>query len=210
MTDAVIFDIDGTLWDATVPSARGWNLGLAELGIPSRVSADQMAMVTGNPIEDCIDLLLPGMRVERPTLLDVLGRCEEAAVRREGGRFYEGALEVVSELARDFRILLVSNCQAWYLRLFIDLSGLEPLLFGSDCHGRSGLRKSEMLSSVRRTHSLMAPVYVGDTPGDEDAARRVGIDYVHVSWGFGKPADAPRIVHSFPELLAHLKSENSG
>lgn len=208
MADAVIFDIDGTLWNASPSSARGWNLGLGKLGIEGEISAEQMAMVTGNPIEDCIDMLLPGMRVEHPGLLDVLGRCEEAVVRREGGQFHEGGLEVISELARDSQVFLVSNCQEWYLRLFLDLSELGPLLSGSDCHGRSGLAKSEMLSSMKRTHSLVEPVYVGDTASDEAAAQLAEVDYIHVSWGFGKPTGAPRIVHSFPELLAHLRGED--
>lgn len=203
--DAVIFDIDGTLWDASSPSAQGWNLGLAKLGIPDEVSAEQISMVTGNPVEECVDTLLPGMRSKHPHLLDTLSDCEEAVVRRVGGRFYEGALEAVSELASYMRVFLVSNCQEWYLRLFLDLSELGPAVSGFDCHGSSGLPKSEMISRITRTHSMVEPVYVGDTAGDEAAAQSAGVAYVHVSWGFGKPAGAPRIVHSFPELFAHLR-----
>ena len=33
LPDAVIFDIDGTLWDASKTSADGWNTGLKMLGI---------------------------------------------------------------------------------------------------------------------------------------------------------------------------------
>lgn len=206
MVDAVIFDLDGTLWDASSPSAQGWNLGLAKLGIPSEVSAEQMSMVTGSPVEECVDTLLPGMRTKHPHLLDTLSGCEEAVVRRVGGRFYEGALEAVSELASCSRVFLVSNCQEWYLRLFLDLSELGPALSGFDCHGASGLPKSEMLSRMKRTRSLVEPVYVGDTAGDEVAAQSAGVAHVHVSWGFGKPAGKPRIVDSFTELLDCLRS----
>ena len=167
-------------------------------------------MVTGSPIEECVDALLPGTRVKHPRLLDTLSSCEEAMVGRAGGRFYEGALETVSELARDFEVFLVSNCQEWYLRLFLDVLRLGLVLSGSDCHGRSRVPKSEMLSRMKRTYSLVGSVYVGDAAGDEAAAQSAGIAHIHVSWGFGKLAGNPRIVNSFAELLACLKDEGRG
>src|SRR5665811_1709476 len=123
MVDAVIFDIDGTLWDASSSSAQGWNLGLAKLGIPGEVRAEEMSMVTGSPIEECVDALLPGTRVKHPRLLDTLSSCEEAMVGRAGGRFYEGALETVSELARDGERLLPHDPGLAGLRLAAHGSG---------------------------------------------------------------------------------------
>ena len=205
VTDAGIFDIDGTLWNASSASARGWSLGLAQLGIRGRVTAGQIAMVAGRPYEKCVEALLPGMRVRHPGLLEVLSDCERASVERDGGTFYNGAFEAVSRLAREFDVFLVSNCQEWYLELFLGFSGLGPLLSGVDCHGRSGLPKSELLSQMKRTHSLAVPVYVGDTAGDEAAARIAGITHIHVSWSFGRPEGDPLIVDSFAALLALLE-----
>jgi len=205
VTDAVIFDIDGTLWNASSASARGWNLGLAHLGAQAEVTAEQIATVAGSPYEECVEALLPGMGVRYPGLLEVLGDCERASVERDGGTFYDGALEAVSRLAREFAVFLVSNCQEWYLELFLGFSGLGPLLSGVDCHGRSGLPKSEMLSQMKRARSLTAPVYVGDTASDEAAARTAGITHIHASWGFGQPEGDPLIVDSFAALLALLE-----
>jgi phosphoglycolate phosphatase len=207
VTDAVVFDIDGTLWNASSASARGWNLGLAQLGAQAEVTAEQIATVAGSPYEKCVEALLPGMRVRHPDLLEVLSDCERASVERDGGTFYDSALEAVSRLAREFDVFLVSNCQDWYLELFLGFSGLGPLLSGVDCHGRSGLPKSEMLSQMKRAHSLAAPVYVGDTADDEAAARIAGITHIHVSWGFGQPKGNPMIVDSFAELLALLERQ---
>ena len=209
VTDAVMFDIDGTLWNASSASARGWNLGLAQLGVPAKVTAEQIATVAGSPYEKCVEALLPGMRVRHRGLLEALSDCERASVERDGGTFYDGALEAVSRLAREFDVFLVSNCQDWYLELFLGFSGLGPLLSGVDCHGRSGLSKSKMLSQMKRAYSLAAPVYVGDTASDEAAARTAGITHIHVSWGFGRPEGNPMIVNSFAELLALLKRHST-
>ena len=208
VSDAVVFDIDGTLWNASSASARGWNLGLGQLGAKAKVTAEQIAMVAGSPYESCVEALLPGMRARYPGLLEVLGGCERVSVERDGGTFYDGALEAVSRLARELDVFLVSNCQEWYLESFLGFSGLGALLSGVDCHGRSGLPKSEMLSQMKRAHSWAAPVYVGDTAGDEAAARMAGLTHIHVSWGFGQPEDDPMTVDSFAELLALLKRDS--
>ncbi len=36
--DALIFDIDGTLWNASPASAKGWTRGLAKLGIDRTIN----------------------------------------------------------------------------------------------------------------------------------------------------------------------------
>jgi phosphoglycolate phosphatase len=205
--DALIFDIDGTLWNASCASAKGWNQGLAKLGMEMRVSAEQIAMVAGRPQETCVDILLPGARARCSELLDTIDAFERASVEREGGQFYEGALETVLQLARDGRVFLVSNCQSWYLELFLGFSGLGPVLSGVDCHGSSGQPKGEMLSRMKRLHSPISPVYIGDTAGDEAAAESAGMAYVHVSWGFGQPQGSPMIVNSFADLLSYLRRQ---
>ncbi len=161
--------------------------------------------MSGIPFELCVEALLPGLTTRHPELLDTLSGCEQAVVERDGGEFYEGAVETVTRLSHDFPVFLVSNCQEWYLRLFLDFSGLGPVLDGCDCHSRSGKPKSEMLADVKRSKSLSAPVYIGDTPADAAAAGAAGMSHIHVSWGFGQPNGEAMVVDSFAELLACLR-----
>lgn len=205
--DALIFDIDGTLWNASSASAKGWNLGLARLGIDREITTKQMEMVAGNFYEKCIDILLPGLRTKYPSLLDILNECETEIVVSDGGEFYDGIIEGITQLVSSYQIFLVSNCQEWYLNLFLDFSGLRPVLSGFDCHGMSGLPKNEMLSRMKRTHSLTNPVYIGDTASDETAAELAGITFIHVAWGFGRPEGKPESVNSFAELLNCLRKQ---
>lgn len=205
--DALIFDIDGTLWDASAASAKGWNRGLAKLGIDRTVSAAQIKAVAGHPFEQCLDRLFPALRVQYPALLQTLNEYETEAVKAEGGTFFDGVRVGIVQLARTYQIFLVNNCQAWYLNLFLDCSSLRPVLVGVDCHGMSGLPKHEMLARLTRTHGLINPVYIGDTASDETAARIAGMGFIYMAWGFGKPEGEPRTVHSFSELLKDLRAE---
>lgn len=199
--DALIFDIDGTLWNASSASANGWNLGLAQLGIDRKVTPEQIEKVSGRPFNECVDILLPGLRTKVPELADTLNNYETDAVKSEGGKFFDGALDSLKQLAAGYKIFLVSNCQEWYLNLFLDFSRLRPLLAGFDCYGRSGLLKHAMLLTLKNNHSLFNPVYIGDTAGDETAAALAGMDFIHVSWGFGQPEGKPLTVNTFSEFL---------
>ena len=202
--DALIFDIDGTLWNASPASAKGWNLGLAKLGIDRQVSPAQVETVAGHPFAQCVELLLPGLRTQYPELLDILDEYETLVVKSEGGKFYDGVRDGITQLANTYEIFLVSNCQAWYLDLFLDFSGLRPVLAGFDCHGLSGSPKHAMLTRIKTDHALNRPVYIGDTAGDEAAAKEATMAFLHVGWGFGRPAGATKTVHSFAELVESL------
>ena len=95
------------------------------------------------------------------------------------------------------------------MALFLDLSNLRPVLAGFDCHGLSGLPKNEMLSRLKDNHFLHNPVYIGDTAGDEIAAKLSGMGFIHAAWGFGRPAAESTTVHSFSELLGYLSHRPS-
>jgi beta-phosphoglucomutase-like phosphatase (HAD superfamily) len=52
MYDAIIFDVDGTLWNASQASAEGWNRGLAKLGCDRTITARDVERVPRRPFED--------------------------------------------------------------------------------------------------------------------------------------------------------------
>lgn len=205
--DAIIFDVDGTLWNACPASAKGWNIGLAKLGIDKKVTSKQIESVAGNPYDKCVEILLPGLQKQYPNLLDTLNECEIEVVKSDGGTFYNGVIEGIKTLASSYKIFLASNCQEWYMKLFLELSGLEPLLAGFDCHRMSNLPKHEMLLKIKSNHSLNNPVYVGDTEGDETAANLTGMEFIHVSYGFGSPANKAINFDSFAALLDYFKGQ---
>jgi phosphoglycolate phosphatase len=199
--DAVIFDIDGTLWNATSSSAKGWNLGLEELGMSQRVTAAHIQSVSGYTFEQCVDILLPGEKVNHPELLSVFNERETGVLATEGGVFYDGVIKGIIYLAQDYKIFLVSNCAEWYINLFLKFSQLGPVLSGVDFYGMSDQPKDEMLKRMIHDYSLKNPLYVGDTAIDEKAAASAGIAFIHASWGFGNPVGSPRSASSFNELL---------
>ncbi|MBN1632179.1 MAG: HAD family hydrolase [Thermoleophilia bacterium] len=184
--DALVFDLDGTLWDAAAASTEGWNRALAELGFGPRVTVDDIRSVSGNPFERCVAVLISQVGSPSDVLLRSLEAHERAVIERSGGTLYAGVAEGLRLLAQTYPLYVVSNCPDWYLEAFLLSSGLEELFSGWDCHGTSGLPKAAMLTDLARGHGLRAAVYLGDTQGDREAAEAAGMTFVHAGYGFGE------------------------
>ena len=58
--DAVIFDVDGTLWDSTDEVAVSWNEVLREeTDLERRVTSEELKKEFGKPLEEIMEDLFP-------------------------------------------------------------------------------------------------------------------------------------------------------
>ena len=204
LPDALIFDLDGTLWDAAEATTRGWNRALEEMGARTRVTTAGIRSVAGTPFEGCVEILLPELRPPTEALLRSLDVHEKAAIAEAGGTLFPGVEPGVRMLASVYPLFLVSNCQDWYLELFLAKGGLRDCFTGGDCNGLSGLPKSGMLLGLAEKHRLKHAVYVGDTQGDQDAAEGAGMGFAFARYGFGSVTAPVLSFDSFGELTAHF------
>ena len=208
--DALIFDLDGTLWDAAAASTYGWNLALEEMGIPLRVSVEGIRSVSGLPFARCVEILLPELCPVPEAAARSLEAGERVGIEALGGALYEGVADGLRRLASGYPLFLVSNCPEWYLQAFLDVSALRECFTGWDCHGSSGVDKARMLLDLRGRHDLVRPVYVGDIQGDREAAEEAGMEFAFVTYGFGE-TDAPSLsFDSFGELAEHFAGCEAG
>jgi phosphoglycolate phosphatase len=202
--EAIIFDIDGTLWNACLATAKGWSAGLSKMDINKIVFPEDIECLAGNTIEASVDILFPGLRARYPEAIEILSEHEVAAFQSEGGIFYEGVISGIKELSGSYKIFLVSNCPDWYMKIFIEQSRIGRIFEGFDCYGLSGMTKDKMLARLKNRYSLKNPVYVGDTAGDEEAANLANIEFIHVSYGFGSPKNEVKNFGSFRSLVRYF------
>jgi phosphoglycolate phosphatase len=201
--DVLIFDLDGTLWDASEASAVGWTRAARAHGIERTLTADDIGRVCGLTFETCARTLFPELSEARlRALMPHLGEQEAIAVRERGGRPYPGVVDGLRRLAESGPLDLLSNCGRWYLELFLEQTGTGNLFRDTLCHGDTGQGKAHNLTLLRRRHGSRAPAYVGDTAGDAEACRAAGVAFLYAAWGFGE-VDAPRF-ESFDALCAHV------
>jgi phosphoglycolate phosphatase len=192
--DSIIFDVDGTLWDATEASAIGWTTAMREVGIErANVTPQEIKSVCGLPLHECVATLFPDTTSEfSQLLLAHIDAAEQSAIEGLGGTIYEGVSVGLKTLSRIQSVYVVSNCQGWYLDSFWRHSAIQEHVTDFDCHGASGLPKSEMIKKLVARNNLVSTIYIGDTQGDQEASYAAGVDFGYVSYGFGQ-ADNPTV-----------------
>ena len=97
--DSVIFDMDGTLWDAVDSYCRVWNATIAEtkLDVPE-VTRRQLCELMGTPLESILHNLLDGSDVDPDNFLRRLLDNECRMMPELGGRLYEGVRPTLQRL----------------------------------------------------------------------------------------------------------------
>lgn len=187
MTTGILFDLDGTLWDASESTARAWTEVFRMWGLPGLVTREQIRGVGGKPYLECLRLICPqalGLQ-DFDRLLVELSVAEQRWMEHLGGAFYPGAIEAVRELARQYPVFLVSNCNQWYLESFLRHSELGGVFSGAICYGTTGSPKADNIKCLIDKFGIRRGFYIGDTKGDMEASLAAGVRYVHAAFGFG-------------------------
>ncbi len=184
--DAIIFDIDGTLWDANTTCAKAWRSVLKAKGEDLIITKDDIGAVTGKPFDECVRTVLPELCKKYPDLITELNQAEQVAIAKHGGQLYQGVPDAIIALSKKYKIFLLSNCQEQYLYDFIQFSGLKDVLTGYDCNGIAKAPKEQMLQAMITKYNLQNPVYVGDTELDYKACQKAQVPFLYAAYGFGQ------------------------
>ncbi|MCA1055819.1 HAD family hydrolase [Rossellomorea aquimaris] len=203
--DSIIFDLDGTLWDPIESVLDSWNTVIRghDKAI-DEVTRGQMEKTMGLQMDEIGRMLFPELESEeRKGLLKDLSRHEIGYLSKKGGQLYPDVDEVLTELAKKYKLFIVSNCQHGYIEAFYEFHGLEAHFIDYENPGRTGLSKGENIKLIIERNHLKDPVYVGDTSGDQQAAKEAGVPFVYARYGFGEATDHEVAIDSFKELLHH-------
>jgi phosphoglycolate phosphatase len=203
--DSVIFDLDGTLWDATSAITEAFQAAKNSVDyIENDVTLAQVQAVTGQPYTVVYERLFPQLPAERFDEYRALcARHELAAAVEQGGEPYPGLETALRYLLNQgYRLFIVSNCQVGYVEAFFKHSGLGHFFEGHQCFGTKLLPKSENIREIVAQYGLGAPVYVGDTPGDLAASQAAGVPFIFATYGFGQlsEAEAPVRINRLGDL----------
>ncbi len=211
MIDSIVFDLDGTLWDSSASCAVGWNRVLGRHGIAFRpVTGHDVRAVTGKPHEECIREVFAGLPEADIVTLATETQVEDNRVVAElGGDLFGDVGEGVKRLGARYPLFIVSNCQAGYVEAFLRWSGLGDCFRDFECWGNTGLAKPQNLRALMDRNRLQRPVVVGDTVGDQAAARECGVLFLHAAYGFGACHGADHGFASFTALTEWLLDRGS-
>ena len=203
--DSMIFDVDGTLWDATGIVAGAWtDIARREYDPQTTITAPQLQGLFGRLLPDIAAALFPKETGERQMeLIEICCAAEhQALLDTPKAPIYPGLEETLQVLSKKYRLFIVSNCQAGYIEVFLKCTGFAPYFQGHLCPGDTGRPKGDNIAEIIRLHHLDSPVYIGDTSGDQLASQQAGIPFVYASYGYGQVSSPDHTISKISDLIS--------
>ena len=206
---SLIFDIDGTLWDSRALVAEGYNIQLRDEGYDHLcVTAEDLKPLFGKVMTEIADAML--REIPAPARYELMERCMETENRylaeNECRIGYPGVKETLEELAKDYRLFIVSNAQCGYPELCMEKLEIAHLFEGHLCFGDTGTEKGQTILELMRRHHIADAVYIGDTQGDYEATVVADIPFIWAAYGFGSPAGAAGRITDIRQLPETVKA----
>lgn len=201
--EAILFDLDGTMWDALEAIRLTWNQVVANHPECRKgpISAEELAGCLGLPMTEIAGRLFPGRSpAQQEALMDECCELENAYLRRHGAILYPDLEETLLALKKEYKLFVVSNCQRGYIESFIEAHRLSACFDDIECWGNNQLPKGENNKLIMKRNHVTKAVYVGDTAGDEESARIAGIPFIFAAYGFGKAVSPDYTIRKFSEL----------
>ncbi len=211
MTEAVLFDVDGTLIDSDDAHARAWVAALAEAGFDVPFARVRPLIGQGGDrilpaVADLSDETEPGKTI-------AARRGEIFKERELGGigptRGAKALLEAVR--ARGARVVVATSAKSGELDGLLargDLNALVDVATTSDDAGSSKPAPDIVHAALKKAGLEPAnAVFVGDTQWDIEAAHRAGVKAVALRCGGMGPktlASADAVYEDPAELIAAL------
>jgi phosphoglycolate phosphatase len=215
-TQAVVFDLDGTLLDSLADIANAGNAVLQAHGFPTH-SRDAYRWFVGDGVGRLLHRIVPTEHQQDKGLLDTLLR-EYAAQYHQSwnveSRLYDGITELLDELVtRQIQLTVLSNKPQSFTEKCVDFY-LPQYTFAAVL-GQSAARppKPDPTGVCEIMKALQVPpaacYYLGDTGVDMQTARQADLLAIGATWGFRdieelEQAGAQHLIHHPSELLPLL------
>lgn len=187
---AVIFDLDGTLLDSIGDIAACGNDALAALGFPPLAVSLYRAYV-GDGVRNLARRVLPEGHRDEATVAKFLERYRNLYGQRwsETTAPYPGVVQLLAQLLqRGIRLAVLSNKRDELTKVCV--SELLPECRFAEVRGESEVTptKPDPRGALAVAASLgVEPtlcLFVGDSEIDAETARRAGMPFVAVEWGY--------------------------
>ena len=208
---AMIIDLDGTMWDATDGILKTWNEVIASHPECKRdlLTVEELGGYLGLPMTEIANRMFPhNTEAEKELLLDECCERENAYLCEHGGILYPKLEETLTILHQNYKLFVVSNCQSGYIESFLKAHKLERYFDDIQCWGDNKVPKGENNKVIMERNGVTRAVYVGDTSGDEQSARVAGIPVVYAAYGFGEAVAPDYTVQAFEELPKLMETVN--
>lgn len=199
--DGILFDLDGTLWDAVEEILLTWNSVIEKHGHRAPITRLEMESLMGLQMDEIANRLFSAEPAgQRMKLMEACMLEENYYLEKHGATLYPAVEKTLEYLHKQYQLYIVSNCQRGYIEAFLHAHNLGRLFDGFLSYGDTLRSKGENIRKVVQSNQLHCPVYVGDTQGDLNAATFAEIPFIYAEYGFGEVMRYDAKITAFHEL----------
>jgi phosphoglycolate phosphatase len=203
--DALIFDMDGTLWDAVETYAQGFNDFFKTKGIDRTLTKNDIKSYMGWEEDKFLAATIPEFSfAERKAIYKTIIDFQYKRIETDGGILYDAVIEGLTRLSKKYKLFIVSNCAAFTIDYFMKWAGIEMIITDSMAHGKNYKPKHQNIQLLIEKHRLNNPFYIGDTESDSLQSRLVPLPFVFVDYGFGTTQNYDFKFSSFLQLADYF------
>ncbi|HBS03077.1 MAG TPA: HAD family hydrolase [Firmicutes bacterium] len=202
---ALIFDLDGTLWDSSSQVAESWSeVGRKYFGPSFSITAPEVRAQMGLMMEE----IQKNIARSSPDYQKGLLWAKESFdyeieyLRAHPGEKFPDEEQTLLELKnRGYILLIMSNCQKGYIEDYLASLKTPGLFSGHLCYGDTLLPKHGSIARLMKDFRIDRAAYVGDTASDEKQTRLAGLKFIHASYGFGSASSPDATLKRFSDML---------
>lgn len=204
MKKAILFDLDGTLWDSSEEVAHSWSEVLAACpDTEKQITKADMHRFMGKTLDEIGALAFPEIPEQRrKEIMQACVKHEVEYISEHGAKLLGDIRGILTPLKEKYTLCIISNCQDGYIQCFLDYFGFWDIFDDIECPGRTGKGKGENIRIVMQRQGIDKAVYLGDTQGDLNAADEAGVPFVFAEYGFGSIDRHTESISSLAEIAA--------
>jgi phosphoglycolate phosphatase len=211
MNHAIIFDMDGTLFETEPVALKAYYKTFDKLRSEGLYNGptptDEMLLnQLGKTLQEIWETLLPGCDKEVHKKADEwMFIFEKELIESGEGNLYPGVKEVFTILKkRGYSLFVASNGREDYIQAIVDYFQLNDLFVDLYSAGRFQTKsKIDLVRRLINTFNIKEGTMVGDRHSDVEAGKTNGLKVIGCMYGFANDKElqgADRIITSFYEL----------
>lgn len=203
--DSLIFDMDGTLWDAVDTYVASFNEGYKTMKVNKLITPEDLGHMMGWEKRKVLAHVLPEYDFEtQDKIYEEINKARAKLIPELGGILYEGVKDGLARLSTRYKLFIVSNCPEHVIRYFMRWADIEEYITDEMAHGVNSMPKNHNIKILIERHNLQNPVYIGDTETDSLESKLAGLPFIFLSYGFGKTEDYDLKFENFDQFTDYF------
>ena len=204
---ALLFDVDGTLWDTTNSTYKAENIITKKYNLPE-VTKETIRKCFGYNRVESAKVYFPTLDLDTAIEYKIEADKEKIRIINEENIdvSYPRTKETLELLSKDYELYIVSNTgNVLYLEAFVNSSGTKELFKGLVAASALQISKADAIKKVINENNIEEAIYIGDTIKDKEAAEGAGIPFIQALYGFDEDLGEQYKIKEISELPEVVK-----